>query len=66
MKEQASTEFLAKQSQPMRQSMYWFIYVSCAYILALKTVEASTLARFELIRENPEIAQYSNFMSYFF
>lgn len=66
MNKQDFKDFLKEQSQPMRQSMYWMLYVSCAYILALKTVEASALASYELIKTTPELAQYSTLMSYFF
>jgi hypothetical protein len=66
MNKQDFKAFLKQQSQPMKQSMYWIIYVSCSYILALKTVEVSALASYELIKSTPQLAQYSTFMSHFF
>ncbi|GEM_PF-3865145 len=58
-------EFIKKENQPMRQSMYWIIYVSFAYVIALKTVEYSIMASYELIETTPAIAQYSEILTFF-
>jgi len=56
-------DFLKKESQPMRQSTYWIIYISSALVFVIKTVEASALASYELILIHPELASHSTIVN---
>jgi len=56
----ALQDFIKRESQPMRQSTYWIIYISCACVFALKTIEASAMASYQLILMHPELASHSS------
>lgn len=60
----AAKRAVEKELQPMRQATYWVIYVSCALVFALKTVETSAMASYRLIEAQPQLAEYSTLLSY--
>jgi hypothetical protein len=47
---------IKKEMQPMSQSTYWIIFISCALCFMLGTVHGAALASYEIIIQNPEIA----------
>lgn len=50
---------VSKELQPMRQATHWLMFIACAGVYAVKTVEASANISYQYIAANPEIAQYS-------
>jgi len=59
----AAKRAVKKELQPMRQATYWVIFLSCAVVYGLKTVEASAHVSYMLISANPQIAQYSSLVN---
>lgn len=58
--------FFKKEGAPMRQATHWIIFLSCAMVYAVKTVEASADISYKIIVANPEVAQYSSLVNGFF
>lgn len=48
-----------KEMQPMGQTTYWIIFLSCAMSFMFGTVHGSAIASHKLIVENPSIAESS-------
>jgi hypothetical protein len=59
-------EVCHKQTQPMHQITHWAMFLAVGITFALKTVETTAAASYELILQNPDIAASSWLVGGFF